>query len=38
MPLLNTKNHPDNLMSKFVADLMLQLLSFIAENERNNIR
>lgn len=38
MPLLNTKNHSDNLMGKFVADLVLQLLSFIAENERNNIR
>lgn len=38
MPLLNTKEKPDNLIGKFVADLVLQLLSFIAENERNTIR
>ena len=38
MPILNTKDWPDNLVGKFVADLVLQLLSFIAENERNNIR
>lgn len=38
MPILNTKDRPDNLVGKFVADLVLQLLSFIAENERNNIR
>ena len=38
MPILNTKDRPDNLVGKFVADLVLQLLSFIAENERNNIK
>lgn len=38
MPLFNTEERPDNLIGKFVADLVLQLLSFIAENERNTIR
>lgn len=38
MPILNTKNEENNLINKFVADLILQLLSFIAENERNNIK
>ena len=36
--MLNTKEKPDNLIGKFVADLVLQLLSFIAENERINIK
>lgn len=38
MPLFNTEERPDNLIGKFVADLVLQLLSFIAENERTTIR
>lgn len=38
MPILNTKNEENNLINKFVADLILQLLSFIAENKRNNIK
>ena len=38
MPILNTNNEDNNLINKFVADLILQLLSFIAENERNNIQ
>ena len=33
MPILNTNNEENNLISEFVADLILQLLSFIAENE-----
>ena len=38
MPILDTRVKPDNLIGTFVADLVLQLLSFIAENERNNIK
>jgi len=37
MPLLDTRNKKD-LMGTFIADLVLQILSFIAENERENIR
>lgn len=37
MPLLDTGNENDLLMS-FVSDIILQILSFVAENERNNIR
>lgn len=37
MPLLNTANGKD-LMGTFIADLVLQILSFVAQNERENIR
>ena len=37
MPLLDTRNGKD-LMETFIADLVLQILSFIAQNERENIR
>lgn len=37
MPLLDTRREKD-LMGTFVADLVLQILSFVAENERANIR
>lgn len=37
MPLLDTRVYKD-LMGTFIADLVLQLLSFVAENERVNIR
>lgn len=37
MPLLDTRNKKD-LMGTFVAELVLQILSFVAENERTNIR
>ncbi len=37
MPLLDTRNGKD-LMGAFIADLVLQILSFVAENERENIR
>ncbi len=37
MPLLDTRKGND-LMGTFIADLVLQILSFVAENERNNIR
>lgn len=38
MPLLNTQSRDKNLMGKFIADIVLQILSFVAENERINIR
>ena len=37
MPLLDTRLHRD-LMGTFVSDLVLQILSFVAQNERENIR
>lgn len=37
MPLLDTTKGKD-LMGTFIADLVLQILSFVAENERENIR
>lgn len=37
MPLLDTRNGKD-LMGTFIADLVLQILSFVAENERETIR
>lgn len=37
MPLLDTRNGKD-LMGTFIADLVLQILSFVAESERNSIR
>ena len=37
MPLLDTRNGKD-LVGTFLSDIVLQLLSFVAENERNNIR
>lgn len=37
MPLLDTRNGKD-LMGNFIADLVLQILSFVAESERTNIK
>ena len=37
MPLLDTTKSKD-LLGTFISDLVLQLLSFVAENERINIR
>lgn len=37
MPLLDTTKSKD-LLGTFISDLVLQLLSFVAENERTNIR
>ena len=37
MPLLDTRNGKD-LMGTFIADLVLQILSFVAAQERENIR
>lgn len=38
MPLLDTTTDPKNLDKKFVADLVLQILSYVANKERENIR
>lgn len=37
MPLLDTRRGKD-LIGTFLSDVVLQVLSFVAENERNNIR
>ena len=37
MPLLDTRNGKD-LMGTFIADLVLQILSFVAQSEREKIR
>ena len=37
MPLLDTSRGKD-LMGTFLSDIVLQVLSFVAENERSNIR
>lgn len=38
MPLLDTRIEGKNLVGKFISDIVLQVLSFVAENERTNIR
>ena len=38
MPLLDTRTKTDTLVGKFISDIVLQVLSFVAENERENIR
>ena len=38
MPLLDTRIEGKNLVGKFISDIVLQVLSFVAENERINIR
>lgn len=37
MPLLDTRRDKDQ-MGTFIADLVLQILSFVAQNERENIK
>jgi len=37
MPILDTR-HGKDLMGTFMSDIVLQVLSFVAENERDNIR
>ena len=37
MPLLDTRTKQDTLVGRFISDLVLQILSFVAENERINI-
>ena len=38
MPILDTRTKADTLVGKFISDIVLQVLSFVAENERANIR
>lgn len=37
-PLLDTRVETKNLVGKFISDIVLQVLSFVAQNERENIR
>lgn len=37
-PLLDTRVEGKNLVGKFISDIVLQVLSFVAQNERENIR
>ena len=38
MPLLDTRTEGKNLVGKFISDIVLQILSFVAENERETIK
>jgi len=38
MPLLDTRKKEQDLTSTFIADLVLQILSYVAQTERENIR
>lgn len=38
MPLLDTRTKCENLVGKFISDIVLQVLSFVTENERVNIK
>ena len=38
MPLLDTRNQNKDLLGTFIADLVLQILSYVAESERIKIR
>jgi DNA invertase Pin-like site-specific DNA recombinase len=38
MPLLDTRARGQSLDGRFIADLVLQILSYVAEKERENIR
>ena len=37
-PLLDTRTDNKNLVGKFISDIVLQVLSFVAQNERANIK
>lgn len=37
MPVLDTREKSNGLVGKFISDIVLQVLSFVAENERINI-
>ena len=37
MPILDTREKDNGLISRFITDIVLQVLSFVAENERVNI-
>lgn len=38
MPILDTTNNTHGLIGRFVTDIVLEILAFVAENERQNIR
>ena len=38
MPLLDTRIEGKNLVGKFISDIVLQVLSFVAQNERETMR
>lgn len=38
MPLLNTRKTQNNLTGRFLADIVLQILCYVAELERHNIK
>ena len=38
MPLLDTRIKDNNLVGRFISDVVLQVLSFVAQNERENIK
>ncbi len=38
MPLLDTRSKGNDLTGKFIADIVLQILSYVAQTERENIR
>ena len=38
MPLLDTRQNEKDLTGTFIADLVLQILSYVAQTERENIR
>ncbi len=38
MPLLDTREKSNNLTGKLISDIVLQLLSYVAETERENIK
>ena len=38
MPLLDTRVKESNLIGKFISDIVLQILSFVAQSERENIK
>lgn len=38
MPLLDTRSKKENLTGKFISDIVLQLLSYVAQIERDNIK
>lgn len=38
MPLLDTRNDISNLIGRFISDIVLQILSFVTETERENIK
>ena len=37
-PLLDTRSKSQNLIGRFISDIVLQVLSFVAQNERENIK